>query len=67
MSARPARFKQVDVTRACNGVKAAGFPVSRVEIDASGKIVILCAPGPLPEPANVWDEVLRVEAPHVSR
>jgi len=36
----PAKFKQSDVTRATNGVKAAGVKVAKVEIDPSGKIVI---------------------------
>jgi Cys-tRNA synthase (O-phospho-L-seryl-tRNA:Cys-tRNA synthase) len=36
-----AKFRQVDVTRALRAAKAAGMPISRVEIDAQGKIVIV--------------------------
>jgi hypothetical protein len=55
MSPRPAKFRQVDVTRALRAFKAAGVDISRCEIDAQGKIVIVSdvphmattvAPGP---------------------
>ncbi len=36
----PARFRQSDVTRAWQGVVAAGGKPVKVEIDPSGKIVI---------------------------
>jgi hypothetical protein len=34
-------FKQRDVTRAVKAVVAAGLPVTRVEVDKGGKIVIV--------------------------
>jgi len=46
MSPRPAKFRQVDVTRALRGAKAAGLEVSRCEIDAQGKIVLVRAVEP---------------------
>ena len=41
MSARPAKFRQIDVTRALRAAQAAGIKVARTEIDADGKIVIV--------------------------
>ncbi len=38
---RSHRFKQADVSRAVKGATAAGLKVSRVEIDADGKIVLV--------------------------
>jgi hypothetical protein len=35
------KFRQIDVTRALRAAKAAGLPISRCEIDAEGKIVIV--------------------------
>lgn len=41
MAQRSTPFKQVDVTRACKGVMAAGLSVARAEIEpVSGKIVV---------------------------
>jgi hypothetical protein len=42
MSRRRSTFSQADVTRASRGAVKAGLPVRRVEIDATGKIVIVC-------------------------
>ena len=36
-----AAFRQIDVTRALRAAKAAGLAVSRCEIDAEGKIVLV--------------------------
>lgn len=53
------RFKQSDVTRAFKGALAAGIAVRQVEIDPSGKIVILPEASSVKTAANEWDEVLR--------
>ena len=37
---RVVRFRQADISRAVKGVRAAGIPVSRIEIDLDGRIVI---------------------------
>jgi hypothetical protein len=34
-------FKQIDVTRALKGAKAAGVDVAKVEIDKDGRIVVI--------------------------
>ena len=54
----PARFKQDDLTRAVRGLANAGMRVGRVEIEPSGKIVILSdAIAPVGKP-NAWDTEL---------
>jgi hypothetical protein len=48
-------FKQSDVTKAVKGVVAAGVSVRQIEIDQTGKIVIMTNSGePLP-PSNALD------------
>ena len=54
-------FRQQDVTRAVKAVTAAGVHIARVEIDKTGKIVIITAdttgrPGETKE-ANEWDRI----------
>lgn len=44
--ARPATFKQQDVTRALRAADAAGCPVRRVEIGRDGKIVLVIVEQP---------------------
>jgi hypothetical protein len=41
MSKGPHPFKESDIARACNAVKKAGLVVSSVEIDKSGKIIVV--------------------------
>jgi hypothetical protein len=48
MSPHPARFRQVDVTRALRAARAAGLEVSKVEINAEGGIVITNSVGHIP-------------------
>jgi len=59
MARAPSTFRQQDVTRAVKAVAAAGVHIARVEIDKTGKIVIITAEltdrlGELTE-ANEWD------------
>ena len=60
MPRAPSTFRQQDVTKAVKAVTAAGVHISRVEIDKTGKIVIIA--GGSTEPletteANEWDRV----------
>jgi hypothetical protein len=43
MTRRPSVFTQAQVSRAVRGALKAALTVSRVEIDASGKIVVICS------------------------
>lgn len=62
MARGPCTFRQQDVTRALRATVAAGIEVARVEIDRSGKIVLVTGKpsGPVVEQrpeANEWDGV----------
>ncbi len=61
MARAPSTFRQQDVTRAVKAVAAAGVHIARIEIDKSGKIVIITADatGRLGETkeANEWDRI----------
>ncbi len=62
MARRPATFRQSDVTRAIEAVKAAGESVGRVEVDSTGKIIVVLgrAPGQIgqePSAETSWDRV----------
>ncbi len=61
MARAPSTFRQQDVTRAVKAVSAAGVHIARIEIDKSGKIVIITVeatdqPGEITE-GNEWDRV----------
>jgi hypothetical protein len=61
MARAPSAFRQQDVTRAVKAVTAAGVHIARIEIDKSGKIVIITA-NPIDQlsemtEANEWDSV----------
>ena len=61
MARAPSTFRPQDVTRAVKAVTAAGVHIARVEIDISGKIVIITADttdqsGKMRE-ANEWDRI----------
>ncbi len=63
MSRAPARFRQLDVARALKGARDAGIEPKRLEIDASGKIVLAFtevapADAVTTEEANPWDEAI---------
>jgi hypothetical protein len=60
MSKQPPNFRKTDMMRAIAAVRTAGFPIARVEVDATGRIAVI--PG---EPVantsiddrNPWDTV----------
>ena len=63
----PSTFRQQDVTRAVKAVAAAGVHIARVEIDKSGKIVIVTGKSQEPAPASQDDldqELAEFEARH---
>lgn len=57
MSRLPSSFRQQDVTRAVRAVRAAGEPVRRVEVDKSGRIVIVTGEPDIGDEPNEWDKV----------
>jgi hypothetical protein len=59
MSRTPSTFRQQDVTRAIKAVAAAGVGIARVEIDNTGKIVIVVGtPTETTEPQDDLDQEL---------
>jgi hypothetical protein len=54
----PARFKQADLSRAYKALTGAGMRVGRVEIDPTGKIVMLSESVAPAARANPWDKEL---------
>jgi hypothetical protein len=58
-------FKERDVTRALRATLAAGVQVKRIEIDQSGKIVLVTADMMPPSPTDDLDrELAALEARH---
>jgi hypothetical protein len=61
MTRRACTFRQQDVTRALKATAAAGFKVSRVEIDKQGRIVIVTDASREPDgerrEGNPWDTI----------
>jgi hypothetical protein len=60
----PSTFRQADVTKAIKAAAAAGVDIARVEIDKSGRIVIVAnksttggQEAPVIGEANEWDRV----------
>jgi hypothetical protein len=46
MSRRRAAFTEAQIARAARGAMKAGLTVSRVEIDATGKVAVICGDAP---------------------
>jgi hypothetical protein len=53
----PARFTQADIRRAAAGVTAAGLGIAKIEIDLSGKIVIIPATGQPQADNDEWADL----------
>jgi hypothetical protein len=53
---RPAVFTQGDISKLLKGARSAGYSVSRVEIDPTGKIVAQLGEGGAPSLENGDDE-----------
>ena len=63
MARAPLKFKQSDIVRAVNAVRAAGLGVSRTKIGLDGSIELFHDNDNAPPPkcANEWDEVLHAQ------
>ena len=60
-----AKFRQSDVTRALRAALAAGMDIARLEIDNTGKIVIVPTAAPAAGPTEDLDrELAEFEARH---
>ena len=63
MSRGPTTFRQRDVTAAIKAAKAAGLEIVRIEVDKTGRIVVVTRKEPVatadgvPQ-ANEWDSTL---------
>jgi len=58
VSRAPLLFKESDVVRAVKAVRKAGLDIARVEIDSSGKIVVIAKTennGNTDRKTNPWD------------
>jgi hypothetical protein len=63
MSRGPLTFRRADVTRAVLAVKAAGIPIARVEVDKTGKIVVVISEAPRLQ-TDLDQELAEFEARH---
>lgn len=52
-----ARFTQADLKRATAGVVSAGLDIARIEIDPSGKIVIIPGQPKARRESNEWEDL----------
>jgi hypothetical protein len=64
MARAPSTFRQQDVTRAVKAVTAAGVHIASVEIDKTGKIVIVAATPTEAGHSDLDLELQKWEAPH---
>lgn len=55
MAARPAPFKQVDLTRVVKGVIAGGISVGRVEVKPDGTFIVFAHTTDSASSPNPWD------------
>jgi hypothetical protein len=53
----PAKFTQADIKRAASGVRMAGLDIAKIEIDHTGKIVIIPARGKIESEPTGWEDL----------
>lgn len=53
----PARFTQADIKRAAAGVRDAGLKIAKIEIDHSGKIVIIPGTPRAERESSEWQDL----------
>jgi len=53
----PARFREADLKRAAKGLLQAGVGIARIEIDPSGKIVIIPGQPDQAGDSNEWADL----------
>jgi hypothetical protein len=64
MARAPSTFRQSDVTRAIKAAVAAGVHIARVEIDQTGKIVVVTQQSPTSQQGDLDQELADFEARH---
>ena len=52
-----ARFREADIKRAASGMKRAGFDIARIEIDRTGKIVIIPGQPIVGKESGEWSDL----------
>lgn len=55
----PARFREADLKRAASGLRKAGYGIARIEIDPTGKIVIIPGQPDQAGDSNEWADLER--------